>query len=362
MTCRACGGPTAPVFEMDPMPLAAGFTVTRAEALDAPRYPLTWRECSRCGCVNADPDIPDATLFRHYAYAASTVPALVRHHAGFAAFLAARFPGPAPLRVLEIGCNDGVLLKQLPRHWERVGVDPSDVALRAVTDYGLVNVPFTSSVARALGSFALVTASNAFAHFSGLADAFDGVARALASGGEFWCEVHDLDATLATGQWDTIYHEHKVEWSEDSLRTAAALHGLMWIGTERLPLHGGLLRVGFRRANRAYLAPEPAPRDFAPLRAAYAGRRAPALPDGSVAYGAAGRGTVYLNQVRPNVGAVIDGSPLRAGRWVPGVGLPILSPDEFDRANPPAALVTAWNHAPDIRARHPGYGAWVTAW
>lgn len=361
MTCRACGGATDPVFEMEPMPLAGGFTVTRQEALDAPTYPLTWRSCRRCGLVNAAPDIPDDVLFRHYRYASSDVPALVRHHADYAAFLRSRFAPKVPVRVLEIGCNDGVLLKQLPVEWERVGVDPSDVARDAVTDYGLVPVPFTSNLARALGKFHLVTSSNAFAHFSGIGDAFAGVASVLRHGGEFWVEVHDLDATLSTGQWDTVYHEHKVEWSEDALRVVAAMHGLDHLGTVRLPLHGGLLRMGFRRAFTVSV-PEPSPREFGALRASYGRREAPALPDESVAYGAAGRGTVYLNQVRANVGAVIDGSPRRAGRWVPGVALPILSPWEFERADPPAALITAWNHAADIKARHPEYDRWVTAW
>jgi methylation protein EvaC len=362
MICRACGGSTAPVFEMDPMPLAAAFAPTREDALAAECYPLTWRECSRCGLVNVDPDIPDAILYAQYAYSASNVPALVRHHAEFARFLTTRFPGKAGIRHLEIGCNDGVLLRQLPANWERVGVDPSDVAAGAAGDWGLVPLPFTSRLARSLGRFHLVTSSNAFAHFSGIGDALDGVAAVLKAGGEFWVEVHDLDATLALGQWDTIYHEHKVEWSEDALIVAAGLHGLMHIGTERLPLHGGLLRLGFRKANRAYTVPTPAPRDFAALRASYAVREAPRLPSGSVAYGAAARASVYLNQVKPNVGAVIDGSPLRAGRYVPGVGLPILSPWEFDRANPPAALITAWNHADDIKARHPEFTDWVTAW
>ena len=361
MNCRACGAATDPVFEMEPMPLAAAFAPNKAEALASPLYPLTWRQCRRCSLVNVDPDIPDDILYRHYRYASSTVPALVRHHAAFAAFLGTRFAPKAGIRFLEIGCNDGVLLKQVPLLWDRVGVDPSDVAASAVTDYGLVSQPFTSTVARALGRFHLITSSNAFAHFSGIGDALAGVALALAPHGEFWVEVHDLEATLALGQWDTVYHEHKVEWSEASLRAAAVHHGLECIGSTRLPLHGGLLRLGFRRSI-APRAPEPTPVDFGPLRRSYAGRVAPDLPDGSVAYGAAGRATVYLNQIRPNVGAVIDGAPLRAGRWVPGLGIPILSPDEFDRADPPAALITAWNHAPDIKRRHPGYERWVTAW
>lgn len=359
MICRACGGSTSVVYEMEPMPLAAAFAATREEALAAEAYPLAWARCGDCGLVNVEPDIADDVLYVSYRYASSTVPALVRHHAEFARFLQTRYPAKVGIRVLEIGCNDGVLLKQLPLVWDRVGVDPSDVARAAVTDYGLVAAPFTSTVARALGRFHLVVSSNAFAHFSAIGDALAGVASVLGPSGEFWVEVHDLEATLALGQWDTIYHEHKVEWSEGSLRRAAARYGLDCIAVERLPLHGGLLRLGFRRSF-APSVPDREPLDFGPLQRAYDARTAPDLPPGSVAYGAAARATVYLNQARPAVGAVIDGSPLRAGRYVPGLGLPILSPDEFDRAEPPAALITAWNHADDIRARHPDFDRWVS--
>src|SRR5574341_2223116 len=106
MKCRACGGVTDVIFEMDPMPLAGAFAQTKQAALDAERYPLRWRACRRCGLVNVEPDIPDDLIYRTYSYAASTVPALVRHHRDFAALLTKTYG--SRLRLLEIGSNDGV--------------------------------------------------------------------------------------------------------------------------------------------------------------------------------------------------------------------------------------------------------------
>jgi len=343
---------------MEPMPLAAAFAATEAEAKASPRYPLTWALCRRCALVNVFPDIDDAILYRHYRYAASQVPALVRHHAEYAAFLRARHPGKA--RLLEIGSNDGVLLRQLPPEWDVLGVDPSDLDC----EQPRIREPFTRSLAASLGTFDIVTSSNAFAHFTGIEDAIEGIAQCLAPDGTAYIEVHDLLATLATGQWDTIYHEHKVEWSVSALQTAFARKGLTLVEHQSLPLHGGLIRAVFRHGStwnttRVWTTYED---KFPALQTAYRFRQedAPSLPPGAVAYGAAARASVYLNQVETGVTRVIDGSPRRAGKFVPGVGLPIVPPEDF--GDPPAALITAWNHAPDIKARHPEYDRWVSAW
>lgn len=352
MTCRGClGTDLHTVYHMDPMPLAGGFTETRQQAIEATRYPLEWRWCRDCGLVNVWPDVPAEDIYASYSYHASDVPALIRHHHEFAQWLTDRFPDTR-LHV-EIGGNDGVLAKQLP--WPSVNIDPSD----AWAGPGH-NEPFTLALAKTLPQADLVTSSNAFAHFSGISDALAGVRHMLYQDGAFVMEVHDLQATLDSEQWDTVYHEHGVEWSEASLRSVGAMHGLRLEQVWHLPLHGGLLRALFRPDEPR--GPQHVVREvFGGLQRAYDTARAPRLPKGSAAYGAAARATVYLDHVRPNVAYVIDGSPRRHGRFVPGVGLPIVPPEAF--GHPKAVLITAWNHAEDIMARHHDYhGRWVTTW
>jgi SAM-dependent methyltransferase len=350
---------------MDPMPLAGGFAATAEEARAMTKYPLSWLLCHDCGLVNVSPDIPDDLIYRTYSYAASTVPALVRHHAEFARVLTERYT--EPVRLLEIGGNDGVLLNQLPESWHLVNVDPSDVASRASGAAAWYHVPeaMTAYTFWYETQFDVVTSSNAFAHFSDIAGALDGVARVLKPGGEFWIEVHDLDATLRSGQWDTIYHEHKVEWSLATLQINLESRGLRLAHYECLPLHGGLIRARFvRQPGMSWLrGNELYPEDFAPLREAYANRKRPPLLAHSAAYGAAARATVYLNQMGAlPIDYIVDASPLRAGKFVPGLGIPVLSPEVFEQDRPETTLITAWNHAADIMARHPGYDGWVTAW
>lgn len=376
--CRGCEGGAASlsvILEMDPMPLAGDFPPTRDTALASPIYPLTWVECGRCRLVQVLEDVPDEDLFRTYHYGSSSVPGLVRHFESYASELVVRF-GTDRVGLLEIGCNDGVLLTRLPASWRRVGVDPSDVARRDQTgDYELINEPFTEILAGQAGlanSFDIVTSSNALAHFTDLAGALRGVHRLLRDGGTFIVEVHDLDATLRSGQWDTIYHEHKVEWSLASLRRCVEPIGFEVERADRLPLHGGLLRVAFTKVRHRH-HPDIAtdPKLYRGLQAAYLGRReTPTVREllermgrgeRLSAYGASGRANVWLNQI-PEIrfDYVVDRSPLRAGHWVPRAAVPILEPTIVQERPTDACLITAWNYADDIVAAHPEYrGRWL---
>ncbi len=381
--CRGCHAPDTgfdPLLAMDPMPLAGMFCRTPEAAAIAPCFPLTWIRCQQCGLVQVLEDVPDRLLYSEYNYASSTVPGLVRHFTGFAAHLASQYPASG-VTYLEIGCNDGVLLRQLPPAWRRIGVDPSDVALRGVSPGGheLFNQPFTPDLVRQTGlegRVDVVSGSNCLAHISDLRQVFEAAALSLRVGGHFWVEVHDLQATLAGAQWDTIYHEHKAEWSEAALIRCLAPLGFAWVSTDRLPLHGGLLRIRMRRES----GPQPIPagledhrEDVGRLAEAYRNRRDSAAVRQLLdlrkagrtlaAYGASGRANVYLNQI-PELGFayIIDESPLRCGRFIPRIGTPITPPARLLGEPAAACLVTAWNYRDDIIRKNPDHrGAWLTA-
>jgi SAM-dependent methyltransferase len=379
--CRGCGAVAQlrEILRMEPMPLVGAFAASKDQAEAAPRYPLTLAQCTACGLVQVLEDISDQLLFRQYSYASSSVAGVVHHFASFASLLARRY-GPNRVRLLEIGCNDGVLLKQLPDTWTKVGVDPSDVALAGRTpSYELINEPFDAVVASSLpgaGLFDVVTASNCLAHVSDIQGLVEGAAVVLREGGEFWVEVHDLGAALRSGQWDVIYHEHKAEWSVDTLVRCISPRGFEFLNASIIAHNGGTLRALFRRARglvRQHRHEKLHPHNFHRLLLAYERRRESEvyralqtyLGRGAdlCAYGASGRGNVWLNQL-PELPFryVVDDSPLRAGRWIPGVGVPVVSADWFARHPADLCVVTAWNYADAIRSRHRWFrGGWLTA-
>lgn len=423
------------------MPLAGMFCRTPEAARRAPIFPLTWAQCGRCGLVQVREDIADAELFEEYNYASSTVPGLVRHFEGYAEVLARHYKSRSSPRFVEIGCNDGVLLRRLPKTWERIGFDPSDVAAKAANhfvvrktkreerrllgllgaaqhlerfsksdqpansetfgqqlahslalyrsgpdrQYYLFSMPLGLKTARRSGlkkSVDIISGSNCLAHISDLRDVFEAVWWLLRKSGDFWVEVHDLDALWRGQQWDTIYHEHKAEWSEASLRSCLEPIGFRHEETTRTPMHGGALRSRFSKVEAGAAASATGadrvdagavdPRLEA-LRRAYqerydtaaarrlrehvkAGRKI-------AAYGAAGRANVYLNQMRDLPFAyIVDESPLRVNKFLPGVGTPVVPRSRLKEEPVDACLITAWNYREDIMAKNPEFtGEWLTA-
>lgn len=365
------------------MPLAGQFCNSREEAANAVSMPLSWVLCERCGLVQTLEDVNDRMLFRKYNYASSTVGGLVRHFETYAKLLADTYTNH-PVRFLEIGCNDGVLIQRLPDHWVKYGVDPSDVARSSHenmpnSNYQLISLPFTESLVldeQWQGKWDVISGSNCLAHISDIRNVFEGVALALKHGGEFYLEVHDLEALLTGFQWDTIYHEHKAEWSVESLSFCLGMLGFELISAQRIPMHGGAIRCRFRKTGRKQELPRQWGRykqSIGDLAKAYRNRnehptvvklkQSADSGEKIVAYGAAGRANVYLNQLQElPFDWIVDESPLRLGKFIPRVGTPIVQLDNLINDQPAHCLITAWNYRDDIIQKNPEYrGEWMTA-
>lgn len=353
------------------MPLAGGFY-----SADDPRadetYPLTLVRCTNCTLMQVLEVVPPERVFTQYSYASSASPTLVRHFETLAGELAA-LAGGGPL--VEFGCNDGILVRPLAASGATViGVDPSDVARRASEEQGwpLYEAYFNAAVAERIrdkyGPAAVVTGNNVCAHVDDLHALLEGVTTLLAPDGRFAFEVHYQGDLIDQVQYDTVYHEHTCYHSLTGLARWLDRHGMSIIDVSRIPIHSGSIHV---TAARNAEAPKPTPAVGAMLEQEKtwdiscfadrvnirreslrtlvedlnrAGRRV-------VGYGASGRATVLLNSCGLGpalVDNVSDVSPLRYGKVIPGVRIPIVSREEFHADPPDYAILTAWNYEPEI--------------
>lgn len=380
-SCRICGSDRLTlVVDYGEMPLAGGF-LTKEQLPDQTAFPLRLARCESCTLMQILDSVPASSIFTQYSYSSSTTRTLSEHFGAMATDIVASEHAAGRL-VVEFGCNDGVLLKPLRAAGARVvGVDPSDVALRASREGGwaLVHDYFGEETAARVraehGPARIVTGNNVFAHVDDLHAVVRGVTTLLEDEGVFIFEVHYQGDLLALVQYDTVYHEHVCYHSLTALERLLGGHGLRIVDVKRIPIHSGSIRVTAART----MVERPAlpivtemveaeqrwdvgrfARQVEERRQALhalvadrrrAGRRV-------VAYGAAGRATILLNFCRLGDGLVeyvVDMSPLRYGRYVPGVNIPIVPPEVFHREPPDFAVMTAWNYEDEIVAKEQAF-------
>jgi SAM-dependent methyltransferase len=345
-------------------------------------YPLDLAVCLDCSLVQILNVVDAQVLFADYRYLSSTTRTLTRHFQDYAQLICDRILPMGRGLVVEIGCNDGVLLQPLRELGiEAMGVDAAEnvVPIARQKQLDVRQAFFGADIAKEIagekGAAAVITASNVFAHIDDLDDVMLGIDELLASDGTFIVEVHYLVDLLNKLQFDTVYHEHLCYYSLHALINLFGRYDFSVTRVERLTMHGGSIRVFTQRSRQARGRQSPVVGQLIELEqdlgitsrrvydrfreAIHEHRRV--LCDTIEArkqekrtisgYGAAGRATTLLNFCalnRETIEYVVDESPSRVGRYIPGVQIPIVPRSHFARHPTHDCLITAWNYRHEI--------------
>ncbi len=392
--CRFCGGALALSFaDLGMSPLSNAFL--RAGQLDRmePFYPLHARVCEQCFLVQLEQfAAPEALFGGEYAYFSSYADSWLEHAAAYAEAMTGRFGLGAGSRVVEIASNDGYLLQYfVQRGIPVLGIEPADNVAAAAEAKGVPTVRrfFGTATARELAASGkqadLLVGNNVLAHVPDLNDFVAGLAVLLKPGGVITLEFPHLLRLMAEGQFDTIYHEHFSYFSFLAAERVFAAHGLTLFDVERIPTHGGSLRVyGRHEADCAkrVAASVPALRalereaglERAQTYAAFADRVQEAkrhllrfLIDARDAgkrvagYGAPAKGNTLLNYcgVRSDLlEYTVDRSPHKQGLYLPGTHIEISHPDRIAATRPDYVLILPWNLTGEIVAQMAHVRSW----
>ena len=383
LSCRGCGTTLSQTFvDLGEMPLANSYPT--AADLDQPdrRYPLHARVCHDCFLVQVDAVVPSADIFSDYAYFSSYSQSWVAHARRFASMARERFALGGESLVVEVASNDGYLLRHFVDDGVPVlGVEPAaNVAAVAEAAGVPTMVRFfgreTADNLVADGKAAdLVVGNNVLAHVPDLNDFVAGLGALIKPAGVISLEFPHLLRLMEGVQFDTIYHEHFSYFSLIALEPVLARHGLRLFDVETLATHGGSLRLFACHADCDQHQDGPgldAVRD-AEHRAsldrlsAYTGfaARVAAVKDSLLtfleaanrdsksvaAYGAAAKGNTLLNTCGVGtrlIDYVVDASPHKQGRYLPGSRLPIVAPDRLSETRPDYVLILPWNLCDEI--------------
>lgn len=386
--CRGCESKNLEEFlDLGQMPLAGGFLANKEAIAREKTFPLPVHVCRDCSLVQITEVVDPNLLFQEYSFSSSTIAPLVKHFEQYADWIHDKFK---PNLVVEFGCNDGILLAPLEKHGIKTfGVDVSENITEIAAKRGLnvmagfFNTQTAGEIEKRFGKADVVTGSNAFAHNDKPEYIIEGARSILNNDGHLCLEVMYAGDLLETYQWDTLYHEHLTFYSLGTLTTLLSRFGFTVVEAERLPMHGGSLRVAATLKDGAVAKPSVA------AVQKYEQEKALNNPDtwhnfgkfidGKIrvvkdtfarlsknsriwGYGAAGKATMWVNAAEMNyLEGMIDASPLRAGKLMPGTHTPIVFPDELKKNPPDYIFVTAWNYADLIRSKEEWFkGIWST--
>ena len=373
-------------------PPSNAFLSSLAAAAGERRYPLRAKVCERCRLVQVDYDVAPEELFGNYVYFSSYSDEWLAHARAYCEMARRRFALGADSLVVELASNDGYLLKNfLAMGVPVLGIDPSDTVAAAAERIGVPTLVefFGESLALKLAQQGrradLIIGNNVLAHVPRMNDFVAGIARLLAPHGTVTMEFPHLLELIEQVEFDTIYHEHYSYISLYAIEQVFGRHGLRIHDVERLPTHGGSLRIFAVHSQRRD------PEDSEALHAlrrqeAAAGLQdlqtyqrfaqrveacrtalreffAQARRDGKTVagYGAAAKGNTLLNfctATSADVAMVADRNPHKQSKWLPGTHIPVVSPEELMRARPDYVLILPWNLQDEIRRQLAGIHAW----
>lgn len=356
------------------------------------KYPLRVCFCPKCYAVQVTDKVDPAIMFANYFYFSSAIRTLREHFVDYATEVVARFlDQPQLSTVVEIGCNDGVLLKPLADQGvgTPIGVDPATNILKAIDDarVQIVNDFFGDKVAdqilQRFGKADLVVANNVFAHIPDINGVTAAVHKILKDDGVFVFEVHYLGKIIQDLQYDMIYHEHLYYYSLLALENHFARHGMVVFDIKPIPIHGGSMRyyvckkgsrhsrvvsnrVGLLRNDERALGYDKAEtyQRFASdcdLRRQQLMRmiaRLRAKGRTIVGYGASGRANTiiqYCGIGTEHLECMIDDAPAKHGYYTPGSHLLIRSNDILRTDPPDYLLIFAWAFFNEIAAKCSDY-------
>jgi hypothetical protein len=381
--CQICGSAELePILDLGHQPPCDSL-LTPAQLREAEiTYPLHFVVCTSCWLAQIDYVVAPEVLFHiDYPYRSGITPSLKRNLYATAEVVTARCSVPEGSLVVDIGSNDGTLLRGFQEVGMRVlGVEATNVATIAIEDgVETVQAFFSETLGAELreshGAAKVITATNMFAHVQNLGDLMRGVAALLEDGGTLVTESHYLLDLLQDVQYDSIYHEHLKFYSVRPMIELFKTYGFTLSDVDRIPNYGGSIRVYavkgeapvservdelLAEEERAGLYALDAYRRFGDAaresKRSLRAHLSDLVQDGHLVpgIGCPGRASTLLNScgVDPETMPYIaeQSSSLKLGLALPGKHIPVVDEERLFREQPAYALLLSWHYAEPIVA------------
>ncbi|MFW9994123.1 MAG: class I SAM-dependent methyltransferase [Candidatus Odinarchaeota archaeon] len=393
LECKVCKTDGLVKFiDFGKMPIANAFVKEADLDKEEYMYDMAVGFCEKCKMVQLVEMppyekyiIPDEEGKTQYAFFSSTSKFMEHHFAEFAEEIAERFLEDDS-KVLEIGSNDGIMLKAFKNH-QVLGIEPSQNVAEIAINQGIETITefFTELLAGRIGKekgkFRAILTANVFLNIIEINEFMRGVVKLLDNKGVFVTEDPYIIDILEKNSYDQIYDEHVWYFSLTSLSDLFDKFGMEIFDAKRQWVHGGSMRVysckkgTYEKTRRfqEYLDAEKEKRidsivsyqKFAEKieenrkELTFLLKKLKSEENKIVGYAAASKGTIVMNYCdisKEILEYITDSTPFKQGKYSPGKHIPIVSPEVFHNDKEVNyALLFAWNHAKEIIAKEKAF-------
>jgi len=375
MLCRICNNQMGKIFSLGQQPLANKYPKSVNEFDAENILEMNAFYCDECGYINLPCEIGRATFFEDYYYLSSINSELVAHFED----LALEIEFKKPKFVLDVGSNDGILLRPLKRLGiSCLGIDPSENVSAIANDNGLKTLTgffdFATGnlIKQRFGSPDLICACSVFTHLDDPKDFFKIAHNILSERGEIIIEVEYLQNIVQELAFERFYFDRPHYYSVRSLARLASENGFTVSDISFVKPHGGSVRLTFQRSEvgqcfsglQDLLSKERCIINFNTIQELFSDFELSCLhfadelkqlkSDGKkvAGYGCPARLSTITNFCKIEkdlLPYLIEDSPLKQGRFSPGMHIPIVSIDSLDEID--ILIVFAYEYIDSIRKK-----------
>ena len=394
--CLICDSEYSSFVDFGVMPIANAFA-TKEQIKNEYTFPMKVGFCGNCNMVQLV-EQPDREKMFHenYAFFSSTSNYMKGHFKLFANSVSELQDLNENSFVVEVGCNDGILLENfIIDNIPCLGVEPSENVAQVAMEKGIEVItqffdrPLAEHILQSHQKADAILSANVMCHIPYIHSIYDGVKTLLKEDGVFIFEDPYLGEIIEKTSFDQIYDEHVFLFSALSVNYLANMHDLELVNVEPQITHGGSMRYtiahkGIKTVSQNVIKLIDQEKKLGlDKKQSYLGFTdnvnkikndlinllTKLKNDGKkvVAYGATSKSTTVTNYfgITPDlVECIYDTTPIKQNKLSPGAHIPVLPYDQFRESDPDYVLLFAWNHATEIMKKESDYMGndryWIT--
>ena len=237
MECRNCKKELVSVLDLGEL-----YPSNFVETTVGEKIPLEMMVCSECGLVQLNENAELDSMYRQYWYKSSLNKTMITALQDIVGRV--KEFGYTKGNILDIGANDGTLLKLFGEDYFRVGIDPAlNLADEAKVNCEIFINDYFPSEKLPETKFDVITSIAMFYDLPDPNSFVEAIKEYLKDDGMWVVQFTDLKSMLQLNAFDNICHEHLEYYSLSFLNTFFTKHDLSICFVEYNEVNGGSIRL-----------------------------------------------------------------------------------------------------------------------